>query len=288
MANQNKSRSQPVLPAKRKYASRQSLPFQAWMIQKKRKQRNEVIDKLKALINSLFSANEQGAFYVPKPIVNGTQALFQDAAGTTPVTADGDPVGLMIDQSGNGNHAIQTVSGSRPVYRTDGELHWLEFDGVDDNLAHTYSSGTSNLTLAASGVTRDSGRQQLVGAGAGGTKLTSLIWVSTGGTPSYWGTYSTNVSSSGDSALNTTIVMINVGNYESEIQKLYTNGQLDSSITGIYGGDSNDRRFIGSEMVDKAFMEGRIYGIVALGREAAPSELSNLNKYLADLAGVTL
>jgi len=58
-----------------------------------------IIDKLKALITSLFSAGEQGAFYIPRPVVNGTQALFQDAAGTVAVTADGDPDGLMIDQS---------------------------------------------------------------------------------------------------------------------------------------------------------------------------------------------
>ena len=38
---------------------------------------------------ALFSNGEQGAFYIPKPIVLGTQSLFQDAAGTTPVTADG-------------------------------------------------------------------------------------------------------------------------------------------------------------------------------------------------------
>jgi len=87
---------------------------------------------LPALIKSLFSASEQGAIYIPKPIVNGAQALFQDAAGTVPVTADGDPVGRMIDQSGNGYHATQSVSGSRSVYRTDGTLHWLEGDGVDD------------------------------------------------------------------------------------------------------------------------------------------------------------
>jgi len=92
---------------------------------------------LQALIASLFGNGEQGAFYVPMPVVNGVQALFQDSEGTVPVTADGDPVGRMLDQSGNGNHAAQEVSGSRPVYRTDGVLHWLEFDGVVSHFSAT-------------------------------------------------------------------------------------------------------------------------------------------------------
>lgn len=78
----------------------------------------------------LFANGEQGAWYYPSDLTT----LYQDSAGTTPVTADGDPVGLMLDKSGNGNHASQSVSASRPIYRTDGTLHWLEFDGVDDLL----------------------------------------------------------------------------------------------------------------------------------------------------------
>ena len=105
-------------------------------------------DPLAALITQLFGNAEQGAFYVPMPIVNGVQSLFQDAAGTTPVTADGDPVGRMLDQSGNGNHATQTVSGSKPVYRTDGVLHWLEFDGVDDFLTHMAARTLGAFTIS--------------------------------------------------------------------------------------------------------------------------------------------
>ena len=40
-----------------------------------------------------------------------------------------------------GNHAIQETAAARPVYRTDGELHWLEFDGVDDTLSVQLPSG---------------------------------------------------------------------------------------------------------------------------------------------------
>lgn len=53
--------------------------------------------------------------------------------------ADGDPVGTLTDQSGNGRHL--TSSGSaRPTFRTSqfGSLPGIEFDGTDD-----YLSGTS-------------------------------------------------------------------------------------------------------------------------------------------------
>lgn len=56
---------------------------------------------------SLFENGEQGAWYDPSDL----STLFQDAAGTTPVTAVGQPVGRMLDKSGNGNHA--TPSGGR-------------------------------------------------------------------------------------------------------------------------------------------------------------------------------
>ena len=79
----------------------------------------------------LFLAGVLGVWFDPSDL----STLFQDAAGTIPVTADGDPVGLMLDKSGNGNHATQSVSGSRPVYRTDGTVHRLKFDGIDDYLS---------------------------------------------------------------------------------------------------------------------------------------------------------
>ena len=55
--------------------------------------------------------------------------LYQDSAGTTPVTADGDPVGLVKDASNNGNDAVQSTSADRPTYKTDGINEWLLFNG---------------------------------------------------------------------------------------------------------------------------------------------------------------
>lgn len=41
--------------------------------------------------------------------------MFQDTAGTIPVTAVEQPVGKILDKSGNGNHAKQSVTASRPT-----------------------------------------------------------------------------------------------------------------------------------------------------------------------------
>lgn len=60
---------------------------------------------------SLFASSEPGVWYDPSDL----STLFQDSAGTTPVTAVEQPVGRMLDKSGRGNHAYQTTSTSRPV-----------------------------------------------------------------------------------------------------------------------------------------------------------------------------
>lgn len=78
----------------------------------------------------LFKNGEQGVWLDPSDL----KTMFQDVNGLVPVTKDGDPVALIKDKSGNNNHATQTTATRRPIYRTDGSLHWLEFDGVDDSI----------------------------------------------------------------------------------------------------------------------------------------------------------
>lgn len=101
---------------------------------------------------ALFAQGQQGVWYEPKP-----QYLFQDAAGTEPITADGDPVGLMLDLSGNGNHATQSAGADRPIYRTDGVRHWLAFNGVNHLLGIDTALSHNQWSLAVifSAVERD-------------------------------------------------------------------------------------------------------------------------------------
>lgn len=56
-------------------------------------------------------ADANGAMLDPSDMTT----MYQDAAGTTTVTAVEQPVGLILDKSGNGNHATQSVTASRPT-----------------------------------------------------------------------------------------------------------------------------------------------------------------------------
>jgi hypothetical protein len=81
-------------------------------------------------IRAIFSSANLRAYYDP----SDSATVFQDAAMTTPAGAD-DPVGAIMDKSGNGNHALQSTTSFRPVRRLSGGLWHLEFDGLDDHLA---------------------------------------------------------------------------------------------------------------------------------------------------------
>jgi len=59
----------------------------------------------------LFAASEQGQLSEVNPAY-----LFQDTAGTTPVTTPGQAAAQWMDRSGRGNHDTQATVGSRPIY----------------------------------------------------------------------------------------------------------------------------------------------------------------------------
>jgi hypothetical protein len=61
----------------------------------------------------LFLRGEQGAWYDPSDL----STLFQDTAGQVPVTAVEQPVGRMLDKSGNGNHVTASADTRRPIFR---------------------------------------------------------------------------------------------------------------------------------------------------------------------------
>jgi len=118
-------------------------------------------------IADLFASSEQGAWYGPSDL----STLFQDSAGTTPVTTAGQPVGLMLDKSGRANHATQATAAARPTYQTGPARATI--DKVDDRLSVTVPTGgfTGTMVLgtdqgtASYGVTIPAGAYDIGGRG---------------------------------------------------------------------------------------------------------------------------
>ena len=110
---------------------------------------------------SLFSGGAKGAWYDPSDY----STLFQDSAGTTPVTAVEQPVGLMLDKSqGLVIGSEQIVNGS---FATDSD--WTKISGA------TISGGVANLFNAAANPAITQTRNFTLGR----TYLVSLTWTGT-------------------------------------------------------------------------------------------------------------
>lgn len=100
----------------------------------------------------MFANNEPGVWFDPSDL----STLFQDSAGTVPVLADGDPVGLVRDKSGNEHHATQATLAERPIYRTGGGLRWLEFNGVNQFLVTPTITPATDKVQVYAGVSKAS------------------------------------------------------------------------------------------------------------------------------------
>lgn len=110
---------------------------------------------------SLFAASEQGVWYDPSDLTT----LFQDSAGTTPVTATGQTVGRMLDKSGRGNHATQATTASRPTYGV------VPLGGRRNILLATDTMATQSVTVTAAAHTLSftgTGTVTLTGASTAG------------------------------------------------------------------------------------------------------------------------
>jgi hypothetical protein len=241
----------------------------------------------------LFASGEPGAWCDPADL----STLFQDVAGTVPVTAAGQPVALMRDKSGNGNHASQPVASARPIYRTGGGLHWLEFDGVDDGLASAAIdfSGTNKLSVFSAvrklGLTEGT-IAALAGLGPGedgGMALRSHIEASqykVGSRGTVAAFIGDNEPSHATPHTGVVTTLIDIG---APSLTLRANGySRQTGATQGSGTFANAPLYIGKQVVGARPFLGNHYGLCVRGVASSAAEIASVEGYLAARAGVTL
>lgn len=244
--------------------------------------------ELRLAIKAMFLGGEKGVLYD----LTDPGTLYQNTARTTLVAANGDPIASATDLSGNGAHAAQATTTSRPLFQG-----YADFDGVDDSWATPAIdfTATDAVTVVASvrkandntafiaelsaNSSSNAGTFALMGSNSG---LTGYFWRSRG---------------TSDSSVNTgsiypapnTSVLSGQGDISSDTSILRVNGTPYSSAsdqgTGSYG---NRTIYIGRRGGATFPFGGRIYRLMVIGRALTPTELALAEQWCAEPAGVTL
>lgn len=222
--------------------------------------------------------------------------MWQDTAGTVPVTADGDLVARIDDKSGNGRNFTQSTSGARPVYKTSGGLHWLEFAGSGDwminsaTLATLYGSTTFNAVVSARPESITTSTTPILapavlhgdeGAVTVGWAATSLIGVS-------------NFDGSTDfvsvaNTLSTDLVVFarhESGTLYLSRNSVFVDASTASGNTSDFG--SGDKAVLFTNYGQDQFMNGRLYGAATTTTALTEQERIDLTVWMGEKAGLTI
>jgi len=239
---------------------------------------------------ALFANGEQGIWLDPSDL----STLFQDSSGTTPVTADGDPVGLIRDKSGNGNHASQATAASRPVYKTDGTKSWLLFDGSDDFLVTpsidftggdeiTVIAGLYKLSDGSAGVVAELSANVNANNGSfrlGAPGLSGDVSMASRGT--------VTVSNFVPWAVSVPVVVTGRTKIGKPLMDLRGNGVvLTSNVTSQGSGNfGNYPLYIGRRGGASAALNGRLHGLITRSALTTDPMLSQAERWMAGKTGV--
>ena len=247
---------------------------------------------------SLFSSGEKGLFYD----FSDMASLFQDVAGTTPITASGQLSARINDKSGNGNYATQSNVAWCPQFLQAGGLSYMSLDGVDDEWATSAAmalGGADILTICAgvrklnnaAGIVCESNPNVVAspgaimlfsGVGSLGTGYTSTAR----GDATYTSSQGAFSSASGDDKS----VLYSTHSISGDLSTLRKNGIAGASSVDDKGSGSfaDHVLYIGGRGSGSIQFYGHIYSLLIIARSLTTTERSQLEAWTAVKAGVTL
>lgn len=250
---------------------------------------------------NLFAASEGGWWLDPSDL----STMFQDSAGTIPVTAAGQPVGRINDKSGRGNHFIQATNANRPTLQVDGGgRYYLEGDGINDVLrpAAAVAAGSSTKAQIIIGLRTNTLASAMavatsndVSAGSAspsafpGTMGLRLMQFAT--TTNMFVSGVDRLAASGSAADNTSYVYSLLADLAAPSMVMRKNGADEVSRTDSFGGGTflNTVPILFSDADAYGYFPGRVYqAMCRFGPNLSVDDRGRVEAFFADKAGVTL
>ncbi len=249
-------------------------------------------------VSAMFSRGEPGAWYDPSDL----STLFQDSAGTVPVTAVEQPVGRILDKSGRGNHAIQATTTKRPVLQQDGNgKYYLAFDGVDDSMATAAINftATDKMTVVAGVRSNLNGYSNILELGPNSASENGFAlqrgWAANGdyagiayGTSLGYG-YTSNFAAPDTSviAAQYDIAQASVAGGEISFRRNgVVSAKADSQGSAGTGNFSQKPLYIGSRAGTSLPFNGRIYSLIVRGAQTPLSQIEATERYIKQKMGL--
>lgn len=247
--------------------------------------------------SEMFIGNVQGVWYDPSDI----STLFQDSAGTIPVTSVGQPVGRMLDKSGRGNHAFQTVNADRPLLGQDsggrfclynnGTNYWMQTNAIDftgtDKI--TIISGVRKMNDTATGVVAELGTDSFSTNGSFG-----MFAPAGSGSFSYRvQTRGTVTSAAGGTAFapgaDTAVITAQIG-ISTDSVSLRRNGvSVGVAATDLGSGNyGNLPLFLFRRAGLTLPFNGNFYGLLIPGSSFTSDQISSAERWMAQKTGAAL
>lgn len=242
----------------------------------------------------LFGPTDKGAFFD----FGNVASLFQDSAGTTPVTATSDPIGKVLDLSGQGNHITQSTATARPLWEASG---FGLLDGVDDVM-----SAPLDMSSSAQGTLIISSKYLTYGPAtyiAAHRSTVGAIYVQSGGPESGASSAARGLVRGGDanafiSTANGTALLA-----DHHVQSMTVNFALGSAEARIRvnrsawvssGGNSglgplpNGTLTVGAQAATATKVNAQFWGMLYISRVLSDADIALVEDWFAAKAGVTL
>ena len=237
---------------------------------------------------TLFSGGQQGAWYDPSDF----STMFQDVAGTVPVTATGQAVARINDKSGRGNHATQATAPARPILRIDAAgKYYLEFDGFDDFLQTTSDVITAATSMYACFGAKWTGAGSIdIGTYAAIGSATPLHSFSHFGSGVSYLIYSDAFGDKNASVAQQTTINKHVATFGAVIGSTLSLRFNQASITvnqttPVAARTASSGLRIGAREGTGYFLNGALYSVIFVGTVLSAAEISSTEGYVNSKTG---